>query len=102
MYNSIKSWLNLRVIRKPFVCYSGSGDKQFGTPQRLSCYIQGAVKVVQNREGIDVTSSMSLFINGQHKVNVDDVFVIGDIEYDVLAISPFYREGRKDIWVVYV
>lgn len=102
MYNSLKSWINLKVLMKPFVQYSGSGDKVFGTTRRLSCYMQGSVKIVQNREGKNVTSSMSLFVNGKHHINLDDVFVISDVEYDVIALAPFYREGRKDIWVVYI
>jgi hypothetical protein len=102
MYNSLKSWLNLPITRKPFISYSGAGDKQFGSPVSLMCYMEGSVKVVQNREGIDVTSALQVFINGTHEIYIDDAMVIEDVTYDIIAISPVYREGRKDIWVVYL
>ena len=72
------------------------------TDNKVLGLIAERYKIVQNREGKNVTSSMSLFVNGKHHINLDDVFVISDVEYDVIALAPFYREGRKDIWVVYI
>ncbi len=102
MYDSLKAWLNLPVTRKPFIGYTGAGDKMFGDAINLMCYIDGAVKLVTNREGSQVTSTIQLFIAGHNKLNLQDVFILASVDYDVIAIHPFYRNGKKDMWVVYI
>lgn len=102
MYNSLKGWLNLPIIRKPFVRYTGSGDKQYGNSVSLMGYISGSVKLVQDREGNEVTSNIQVYIAGHHEIHLQDTVVIEDTDYDIIAINPFYRKGKKDLWVVYL
>lgn len=102
MYDSLKAWLNLPIIRRPFVGYTGAGDKKFGNSIDLTCYIDGSVKLVTNREGSQVASSIQLYIAGQHVLHVQDTITVADIQYEIIAIHPFYRNGKKDMWVVYI
>jgi hypothetical protein len=102
MFESLKSWLDITVVRRPFLSYSGSGDKVYGDAIATVCYIDGSIKLVQNREGINVLSNVQLYIAGKHVINAQDTIVMEDTEYDIIAVHPFYRKGKKDMWVVYI
>lgn len=105
MYASLKPWINIPLIIKPFVKYSGTGDKVFGPDiagDDIKCYPHSEVKVIRNKVGVEVISNTQLYVDGDVPVNeLDNVIFDGD-EYPVQATSGFYRDGKLDIRVVYI
>lgn len=102
MYDSIKPWINVPVVVKPFIKRSATGDKVFGEPYTVLCYPQGEVNIVRNWQGVEVVSHNHLYVNGNAKIGKLDSIVFEGEELPVQAISSFYRDGKPDIKVVYV
>ena len=102
MYESLKPWLNVPVVVKPYVRRSATGDKIFGPSYEVMCYPQGEVNIVRNWQGVDVVSHNHLYIDGSIQITKLDNVVFEDEELPVQAISVYYRDGKPDIKVVYV
>ena len=51
LFSSLKSWMNLTAVRKPYIKRSGTGAKVLGDPINMDCYAEGKVQVVTNKEG---------------------------------------------------
>lgn len=102
MYDSIKSWIDVPVVVKPYVGRSATGDKLFGEPYTVLCYPQGEVNIVRNWQGVEVVSHNHLYVDGYTKITKLDNVVFEGEELPVQAISSFYRNGKPDIKVVYV
>lgn len=102
MYESLKPWLNVPVVVKPYVRRSATGDKIFGPSYEVMCYPQGEVNIVRNWQGVDVVSHNHLYMDGSTQITKLDNVVFEDEELPVQAISVYYRDGKPDIKVVYV
>ena len=102
MYESIKPWINVPVVIKPYLKRSATGDKLFGEAYEVLCYPQGEVNIVRNWQGVEVVSHNHLFMDGNAKVTKLDNVIFEDNELPVQAISTYYRDGKPDIKVVYV
>lgn len=102
MYESIKPWINVPVVVKPYVKRSATGDKVFGDSYTILCYPQGEVNIVRNWQGVEVVSHNHLFVDGDTKITKLDNVIFEDEDLPVQAISTFYRDGKPDIKVVYV
>jgi len=102
MYASLKDWINVPYVIKPFVKYSGAGTKQFGADITSLCYPVGDVKLVTNTDGSEVTSTTQLYVDGAESIKVtDNVFFAGE-ERPILRITEYYRDGSVDLKVVYL
>lgn len=102
MYNSLKPWINVPYIIKPFLKYNGAGTKQFGDDVPSKCYPVGDVKLVTNTEGAEVTSTTQLYVDGNEPVKITDNVVFADEERPILRVAEYYRDGNVDIKVVYL
>lgn len=102
MYESLKPWINVPVIVKPFAGRSATGDKLFGEPYNVLCYPQGEVNIVRNWQGVEVVSHNHLHVDGNEPITKLDSIVFEGEELPVQAISTFYRDGKPDIKVVYI
>lgn len=102
LYNSLKSWINLTAIRKPYIKRSGTGSKIFGDSIELTCYAEGKVQVVTNKEGKEVVSNKLLYVDGPTEIDELDNVVFEGRETEVKAIGYYYRNGQPDIKLVYL
>ena len=102
MYASLKPWIDVPVIVKPFVKRTATGDKVFGESREELCYPQGKVTIVRNWQGVEVVSHNHLYMEGSVQISKLDNVVFNDEDLPVQAISTFYRDGRPDLKVVYV
>lgn len=102
MYESLKDWINVPVIIRPYKGRSATGDKLFGEPHDELCYPQGEVNIVRNWQGVEVVSHNHLHMNGDVQVTKLDNIIFEGEELPVQAISTFYRDGEPDIKVVYI
>lgn len=102
MYKSLKPWMNLKAIRKPYLKRNGTGTKIFGESIEVDCYAEGKVQVVTNREGKEVVSNKILYVDGLEAFDELDNVVFEGRDTEVKAIGYFYRNGQADIKLVYL
>lgn len=102
LYNSLKSWMDLTAVRKPYIKRSGTGTKTFGEPVSMNCYAEGKVQVVTNKEGKEVVSNKILYVDGPTEIDELDNVVFEGRETEIKAIGYFYRGGQVDIKLVYL
>ena len=102
MLKSLKSWINLPVVIRPYQGRTGTGAKQFGANINTLCYAEGAVKVVTNSEGKEAVSTKQLYVDGASAVSELDNVIFEGRESAINAVSCFYRNGVVDIKVVYL
>lgn len=102
MYGSLKSWVSLPAILKPYLKRTGTGTKLFKEPVDILCYAEGKVQVVTNNEGAEVTSSKQLYVDGATEVKELDNIIFENSERPVIAVGTFYRNGKADLKVVYL
>lgn len=102
MYESLKSWLNIPAVIKPFSRYTGTGTKQYGTPINILCYAESKVQVITDAKGTEVVSNKQLYIDGSTEVSELDCVIFEKTEKSIKSIGTFYRNGKPDIKVVYL
>lgn len=102
MYNNLKDWINVPVAIKSFIKRSGTGDKEYSESVSSVCYPLAEVKVVVNNAGTEVVSNNQLYFDGSISVTDMDAVIFEGKEYEVKAVSTFYRGGTPDIKVVYL
>lgn len=102
MYDSLKPWVNVPIVIKPFVKRSATGDKIFGEDIPALCYPQGEVKIVRDWQGVEVVSHNHLHVEGDTQVTELDDIIFEGKSYPVKAVSAYYRNGVPDIKVVYI
>lgn len=102
MYNSIKSWLNLPAIIKPFESRSGTGAKTFGASISILCYAEGTIKIITDKDGKEVKSMKQLYVDGNTSISERDNIIFEGKETEINAIGYFYRSGVVDLKVVYL
>ena len=102
MYASLKPWMNVPVVIKPYLKRGATGDKIFGDEHTELCYPQGEVNIVRNWQGVEVVSHNHLYFDGSVQVSKLDNILFEGEDLPVQAISNYYRDGKIDIRVVYV
>lgn len=102
MYASLKPWINVPYVIKPFVRYNGAGTKQFDPDINSLCYPVGDVKLVTDDKGSEKTSTTQLYVDGTESIKVTDNVVFAGEERPVLRITEYFRNGKADIKVVYL
>lgn len=102
MYESLRHWINVPVVIKPYAGRSATGDKLFGEPHEELCYPQGEVNIVRNWQGVEVVSHNHLHMDGTVQVTKLDNIIFEGEDLPVQAISTFYRDGKPDMKVVYL
>ena len=94
--------MNLTAVRKPYSKRSGTGAKIFSDSVSMSCYAEGKVQVVTNKEGKEVVSNKILYVDGLTEIDELDNVVFEGRETEVKAIGYYYRNGQPDIKLVYL
>lgn len=102
IYASIKEWINVPFIIRPFVKRGGDGTKQFADNSSAMCYPVGNVKLVTDTAGSEITSTTQLYVDGNVSIKVTDNVIFSGEERPVLRVASFYRDGVEDIKVVYL
>lgn len=102
MYASIKPWINVPYQFKPFVKRNGAGTKLYGNPVGSLCYPVGDYKLITDGNGAEVASTTQLYVEGTESISVLDAVVFGGEEWPILRITDYYRDGVRDIRVVYL
>ena len=102
MFNSIKPWINVPYVYRPFIKRNGAGTKQFGADVSSLCYPVSDNKLITDLKGAEVVSTTQLYVDGSESIKITDNVVFEDSERPVLRIASYYRDGRPDIKVVYL
>ena len=102
MFKSLKSWINIPVAIKPYVKRTGTGSKEFGENINTTCYAEGKVQQIKNKDGKETVSHKQLYMTGTEVISELDNIVFESRETEIQAISYFYRNGIVDIKVVYL
>jgi hypothetical protein len=64
MRKALKRLLNLKVTVEPYAGMDGTGDYKFSVPKILYCFRDGATRIVRNTNGEEVTSALTLYLDG--------------------------------------
>lgn len=93
----------------------GAGDKTYGLPTMILCYIEGKIELVRNLDGDEVISTRKVYVKtdsvskfwpyrdpSSAVPKAADILTIDGLDYPVLALQPYYRNGIVDLLVVYV
>lgn len=102
MYDSVKPWINVPYMYRPFLKYNGAGVKQLGDPVSSLCYPVGDTKFVTDVSGAQKVSTMQLYVPGTEAVSVNDTVLIEGEERAIYRITSYYRDGAIDLKVVYL
>jgi len=102
MFKSLKTWMNLPFVFRPYIGRSGNGTKQFADNESGLCYAEGSVKVVKDAQGKEVVSTKQLYVDGNSSIKELDNVVFEGRESEIKAIGYFYRNGLVDMKVVYL
>ncbi len=102
MFSSLKSWINLPFIIRPYIKRNGTGTKIFGDNINKLCYAEGKVQSITNKEGKEIKSMKQLYVDGTMPITELDNIVFEGRESEIQAIGYFYRNGIVDIKVVYL
>lgn len=102
MYKSVRRWLLLTAVRKPYIKRSGTGAKIFAEPVSMKCYASGKVQVVSNKDGKEVVSNKTLYLDGTEEISELDNIIFEGVETDIKAIGYFYAGSGVDLKVVYL
>lgn len=103
MYKSLRKWLRVPIIIKPFIEVDGAGDKLYGAERSALCYAEDKVQIVVNREGTEVKSTTTLYVDGAEQLSEDDLIMYTGRDKPIKALASLYdTNGIRDIWMVYV
>ena len=102
MFNSLKEWLDIPVVIKPYLKRTGTGTKEFGASRSELCYAEGEVKSITNKDGKEIKSMKQLYLDGKVTISELDNVVFEDRESEIVSIGYFYRNGLVDLKVVYL
>lgn len=102
MYSSIKPFANIPMQIRPYIKRTSTGDIEYGELINVLCYPVKETKLVRNYLGTEVVSNTQLYIDGSISVNKLDSIVFDGEERPIYSIDEYYRDGFKDIKVVYL
>lgn len=102
MYNSLKKWASVPFVIKPCVDINQYAEKIFGAEHDALCYPVPKVETLINREGREVISSITLYVDVRYSITDADNIIYSGIEYDIKKLGEFFNGPVRDIWVVYI
>lgn len=103
MYKSLKQWLNIPIVIKPFIKRSGTGQKIYGDPIAAKCYAVGKIETITDDKGVEVISKIQLYFDGNVKISSNDAIIFNEAEKSILSIGYLYdTKGSIDLKVVYI
>lgn len=102
MFASVKSWMDLTAVVRPYLGRTGTGAKQFGKKFDIKCYAEGKIEVVSNHEGKEVVSNKRLYVDGNTDLDELDNIIFEGRETEIKTINYYYRNGKVDLKVVYL
>jgi hypothetical protein len=77
------------VMYYEYVSVDSRGSKVYNPPVPLLCYKAGKITTVRNFEGVQVVSSLQLYIDGYVTFKANDQFEDAGIKYPIQAFSSF-------------
>lgn len=102
MYASLKGWMNVTAVRKPFSSLSGTGTRTFGAPMDFLCYPTSKLTTVTTAGGEEVISTTQLHVDGNLEFDQLDNIVFEGVERPLATVVTFYRDGVADLKVLYL
>lgn len=99
----IKKLLKIPLIIHPYTGQSDSLDNTYGPPRDSTCYGDGQMKNITDRNGEEVVSELTLYVDGAEILDENDKFEYYDKTYTARALEPI-RELNGDValWMVFV
>jgi hypothetical protein len=78
MLGYLNGWLNQQIIQEPFVAYNQNGDKTYGIPVMLACRTEVGIKKITNKEGQEVISTGTTYLDPSTPVGYNDRLTMPD------------------------
>ncbi|MNB67112.1 hypothetical protein D3C75_135950 [compost metagenome] len=85
----IKARRFLEIMYYEFVSVDSRGKKTYNPPVPLLCYKAGKITTVRNFEGVQVVSSLQMYVDGYLTFKANDQFEDAGIKYPIQAYSSF-------------
>lgn len=102
-----KQWLNQQITIEPYQGQTGAGDHIYGAPFVAACLISGpgltggGLKLVNTRTGETVTTTYSIYLDGNVLIDIKDKIHYENLTYPIKLLIPFYTDqGVLDYWEV--
>lgn len=102
MYDSLKSWINIPAKYRKLLTYDSGGNKSYGDYVDFYCYPEGYNSVVKDLAGNSKISNQRLFVDALENISIGDEITLDGVIYEARSTAPFYRNGEKDLLVVYI
>lgn len=102
MYKSLETWINIPARYRKFLNNDAGGNKSYGPYVDFYCYPEGYSSVVKDVAGNSEISNQRLFVDGLSKITIGDEITLDGEIYEAKSTAPFYRNGGKDLLVVYI
>jgi hypothetical protein len=93
----LKKVLNNQISVSKVTTFNKTGDITYKDPTVVSCYISGEVKMVRNLAGVEVVSTLSIFISGTDATSLnlqhnDKVTLPNGRTPPIIAINNYYDD----------
>lgn len=104
MFKTLRQWMTIPIVIKPFVKYSGTGDPEYSADVDTKCYVSGKTTIVTTADGKEEVSNLQLYLPGEVAIKETDAVTLNNDVYRIKAIGPFYdgNTGEVSIRVVYI
>lgn len=104
MFKSLRGWLTVPIVIKPFDRRDGTGKPSFLDDVTTMCYPQGNITMVDDVNGNEVISKLQVYLDGNEELKITDVLVFRGEDHVIKSIGPVYdgNTGDVDMLVVYL
>jgi hypothetical protein len=102
MYESLKDWMKIPITIKPTLSVNDDGDVTSGVPKNTLCLAEDKLQVVVNREGLEVVSVTTLYIDGSEDIGHKYSISYNDTDYPIKMLGSVYEGQYRSLWLVYL
>lgn len=101
--SSIKNLLQIPLAIHPFLRNNDMLDPEYDTPVETTCYAEEKVNVVNDKEGKEVVSNITLYVDGSDTLKEADMVTYYGKDYNIKALMAIRElDGTCVLWQVYV
>lgn len=102
MYESVKEFCNISVKYIPQSNEDEYGDRTPSSPVDMLVYVEEKMSKIVDKYGTEVISHTILYLEGNSDLNADGKFLFNGVTSPIKRLTGFFREGKRDLWVVYL
>jgi hypothetical protein len=101
MIESVKKYMRVPVEVYTFITQNSAGEKVVsGVPLNYKCLPNYEEKRVINTKGVEVVSSIQLFLPRTALITPHDQIKFAGLVYDIKSLNGFYGGKTVGLWMV--